>query len=69
MIRRRKFFATVMSCVCWTSTMGVVGFVGGCGDSSESPAPPNPKAETQVQESRKAMLDFLAKKKATPKKR
>ncbi len=64
MIQRRKFVAAVMSCVGLTSMMGVVGLVGGCGDSSlESPAP-SPEAVAKEKEAQKGMLEYLAKKKA-----
>ncbi len=63
MIRRREFFGAVMSGVYVTSAMGVVGLVGGCGDSTESPAR-SPEAVTQEKAAQKGMLEYLAKKKA-----
>ncbi len=62
MIRRRNFFAAVMSGVYMTSLMGVAGLIGGCGDSTDSP-PRSPEGVAKEKEAQKGMLDYLAKKK------
>jgi len=63
-MQRRKFFATVMSGVCLTSMMGVLGLVGGCGDTVPESAPRTPEQVEKEKVAQKGMLEYLAKKKA-----
>jgi len=67
MFGRRKFFAAVMSGVYLTSMFGVVGLVGGCGDSSESPKP-SAEQEAGAKQAQEKMQEYMAKKKAEQKK-
>ena len=68
MIRRRNFFAAVMSGVCLTGTIGVVGLVGGCGDSSGT-SERTPDQEARDKGARVGMKEYMAAKKAEAGKR
>ncbi len=66
MIHRRKFLATMMSCVYLTSAMAVVGLVGGCDETLTEAPPRTAEQEAAAKEAQNKMKEFMAAKKAGP---
>ncbi len=67
-MQRRTFCAAMMTCTVSALTVGVLGLVSGCGDTTQESPPRSEEQVAKEREAQKGMLEFLKKKGGAPKK-
>ncbi len=67
-MQRRTFCAAMVTGTVSALTVGCMGLISGCGDTSLDSPPPSAEQVEKAKDAQKGMLEFLKKKGGTPKK-